>query len=68
MNALYFIVVFFINAQTGEIVDRKVEEKPMPIMECVQKLTDRGPVKVVDGLAQASVCMRVDTVNGYIDT
>lgn len=69
MNALYFIVIFFINANTGEFDHREVSKEPMTLELCTKALIERGPVKTNSfGLAQVGVCMRADKVNGHTDT
>lgn len=68
MNALYFIVILFISNTTGELDHREVSTKPVTLRECTQALLDRGPVKVVDGMAQVGVCVRADAINGHTNT
>lgn len=68
MNALYLVVILFINANTGEFHHAVKGETPMTLEACTKYLIERGPQKVEGGLAQVGVCMKESAVNGHSDT
>lgn len=65
-TVLYVIVIYFISATTGEYQGELKSEKPMTLQECTKTLIERGPVNVVDGVAQVGACTKYD--NGHVDT
>jgi hypothetical protein len=60
MKALYVIVVYLLNATTGEPEQEYRSAMPMTLEECSRTLTDRGPVPVKDGLATFAVCSKLE--------
>jgi hypothetical protein len=57
---LYVIVIYLLNATTGDVEQTYVSSKPMTAQVCMEALSDRGPVPVKDGLAQFAVCKKVE--------
>lgn len=55
---LYVIVLYLINATTGELEHTLVSDEPLTLEQCNKVLIERGPVPVVDGLAQFAVCQK----------
>lgn len=68
MNALYVIVIFFINATSGEYLFEIKGNKPMTLEECTKTLMERGPQAAVDNVAQVGVCMKDAVAHGHSDT
>lgn len=61
MKALYSIIVFMLNATTGEPEQEYASSQLLTIEECNQALIERGPVPVKDNQAQYAVCRKVET-------
>jgi hypothetical protein len=59
VNQLYVIVIWILNATTGEPERQYVSSKPLSIQECAQTLIDRGPVPVKDNQATFMFCQKV---------
>lgn len=59
MKALFIIVVYLLNAKTGEVEQQLVSQTPMTLEQCSQTLVERGPVAVREGLAVFAVCEKV---------
>ena len=57
--SLYVIVIYLLNATTGEPQEQYVSRTPMTLEACSKALMDRGPVPVKDGLATYSVCQKI---------
>lgn len=57
--SLYVIVIYLLNATTGEPEQQFVSRKPLTLEQCSQALMDRGPVPVKDGLATYTVCQKL---------
>jgi hypothetical protein len=55
----WVIVIWFLNATTGEPESQYVASKPMSIEECNLALIERGPVPVRDNKAQFAYCQKV---------
>lgn len=51
----WILVTLFLNAQTGDLV--RFTERPSTLAECIAPAT---PVLTTDGLAQMTICKRVD--------
>lgn len=60
MSPLYTVVVYLLNAVTGDVEQELISPEPMTLESCLEALTDRGPVPVQDGLAQFVVCKQVE--------
>lgn len=55
----WLIVVWLINAATGEPEREYVSSKPLTLEECNRALIERGPVPVKDNQAQYAFCQKV---------
>jgi hypothetical protein len=62
VKALYTIVVYLINATTGDLEREIVSSKPLTLEQCNLALIERGPVPVKDGQATFMVCRKDETV------
>lgn len=60
MKALYTIIVYLINATTGDLEQEYASSQPMTLEQCSQTLINRGPVLAKDGLAQFAVCRKIE--------
>ena len=60
MKALYVIVVYLLNATTGEPEQEYRSATPMTLEDCSRALMERGPVPVKDGLATYAVCSKLE--------
>ena len=56
---IWFIVVYLLNATTGEPEQEYRSQVPLTIEQCAQSLIDRGPVPVKDGQATVTVCKKI---------
>lgn len=61
MKAIYQIIVFLLNATTGELEQEYASSQPMTLEACDRALIERGPVPVKDNQAQFAVCRKVET-------
>jgi len=57
---LYVIVIYLLNATTGDVERTYVSSKPMTVEVCLAALSERGPVPVKDEQAQFAVCKKVE--------
>lgn len=58
--SLYVIIVFLINATTGEVESEYASATPLTLKQCNQVLIERGPVPVRDNQAQVAVCRKIE--------
>jgi hypothetical protein len=61
---VYVIIVYLLNANTGDVEQTYVSSKPMTAEACLTALSERGPVPVKDGLAQFAVCQKAEDKAG----
>lgn len=59
MKALYTIIVYLINATTGDLEHEYASSQPMTLEACDLALIERGPVPVKDNQATVMVCRKV---------
>lgn len=59
MSKLFVIIVYLLNAKTGDPEQQYVSSQPMQLEQCEQALIERGPVPVKDGQATFMVCHKV---------
>lgn len=57
---IYVIIVYLLNATTGDVEQTYVSSKPMTAEACLAALSERGPTSVKDGLAQFAICKKVE--------
>jgi hypothetical protein len=60
LKTLYTIIVYLINASTGDLEREYASSVPMTLEQCSQTLINRGPVLAKDGQAQFAVCRKVE--------